>query len=248
MSWDPAQYEKFRIERRQPFLDLLALVERRPGLRVLDLGCGTGELTRTLHDELGAATTLGLDSSEEMLRKSERYRSDSLRFERGEIETFQTNEQWDLIFSNAALHWVADHDKVLERLTGFLAPNGQLAIQMPANDEHASHRTAAAVASRFGIEPRHDPLLTPERYATLLHRLGYRRQIVRVQIYGHELPRSRDVVEWVKGALLTDYERQLTPADYQRFLEEYERDLIAEIWDTAPYFYTYKRILMWAAF
>ena len=69
-SWDPAQYDRFRDERQQPFFDLLALVEPRPGMRVVDLGCGTGELTRTLHQRLAAADTLGIDASETMLARS----------------------------------------------------------------------------------------------------------------------------------------------------------------------------------
>jgi len=247
VTWNPTQYERFQSERRQPFLDLLALIERRRGMRVLDLGCGTGELTRDLHEELGARETLGMDSSAEMLRRSDGLRSGSLGFERGQIETFHPDGAWDLVFSNAALHWVANHEKVLGRLAGFLSSEGQIAIQMPANDEHASHRTAATVARRFGIEPRHDPLLSPEKYATLLHGLGFKRQVVRVQIYGHELPSSRDVVEWVKGALLTEYEKRLSASDYMRFLQEYERDLIEEIGESRPYFYTYKRIFIWAS-
>jgi trans-aconitate 2-methyltransferase len=247
MSWNPAQYERFQNERRRPFLDLLALVEPRPTMRVVDLGCGTGELTAYLHEKLSAAETLGVDSSEAMLRKSEAFRKDSLRFEHKQIEAFAADRPYDLVFSNAALHWIADHENLFERLRGYLSDRGQLAIQMPANDDHPSHRTAAAVARRFGINPRHDPLLPPERYASLLYDLGLKRQHVRVQIYGHELDSSRDVVEWVKGTLLTDYERQLPPSDFARFLSEYERDLIAGIGEKRPYFYTYKRILMWGA-
>ncbi len=70
MTWFPEQYERFKSERKQPFLDLLALVEKHPRMRVVDLGCGTGELTRELHDTLGAEETLGIDNSETMLLKA----------------------------------------------------------------------------------------------------------------------------------------------------------------------------------
>ena len=69
-DWDPAQYERFRDERSQPFFDLLALVRPADAMRVVDLGCGTGELTREMHRRLGATETLGVDSSEAMLSKS----------------------------------------------------------------------------------------------------------------------------------------------------------------------------------
>jgi len=70
VSWNPDQYERFKAERKQPFVDLLALVEHRPNMRVLDLGCGTGELTRELHETLGARATVGVDNSEAMLAKA----------------------------------------------------------------------------------------------------------------------------------------------------------------------------------
>ena len=104
MSWDPAQYERFKDERAQPFRDLASLIERRPRMRVADLGCGTGELTRELHDQLAAEETIGIDNSETMLLKSRSFGSEALRFEKGDAEAFVTDRPFDLIFSNAALH------------------------------------------------------------------------------------------------------------------------------------------------
>ena len=69
-DWNPAQYERFRDERARPFFDLLDLVQPRPELRVVDLGCGTGELTRELHEQLSARETIGIDNSPAMLAKS----------------------------------------------------------------------------------------------------------------------------------------------------------------------------------
>src|SRR2546421_4999390 len=166
--WSPDQYDKFKSERQQPFHDLAALVEHRPRMRVVDFGCGTGELTRALHDQLQAEETVGIDNSETMLLKSASFGTEMLRFERGDIERFVTDRPYDLVFSNAALHWVVDHESLLARLTSFLTARGQIAIQMPANDEHASHRVAAALAEEFGVEPRRDYLLPVERYAQLL--------------------------------------------------------------------------------
>jgi trans-aconitate 2-methyltransferase len=246
--WNPEQYERFRHERQQPFHDLVSLIERRDGMRVLDLGCGTGELTRQLHDHLHAEETVGIDNSETMLLKSSAFGSDMLRFERGDIEALVTDRPYDLVFSNAALQWVGDHESLFARLASFLASHGQLAVQMPANDDHPSHTIAAEVAGRFGIAPRRTSVLPVERYARRLHELGFQRQHVRMEVYGHLLHSSRDVVEWVKGTLLTDYERRLNPGDYARFLTDYAVRLLSEIGDVHPYFYTYKRILIWGSF
>jgi trans-aconitate 2-methyltransferase len=213
-------------------------------MRVVDLGCGTGELTRELHETLEAAESIGIDSSEAMLLKAEHSANETLRFEKGDIETFVPDRPFDLVFSNAAFHWVPDHEKLFTRLTGFLAPNGQLAVQMPANDEHASHRIAAELARELGVPPRADFVHPVERYAELLHHLGYARQHVRLQIYGHVLPSTGDVVEWVRGALLTYYE-ELLGDRFATFLTEYRKRLAAALGDQRPYFYTYKRVVLW---
>lgn len=244
MSWNPDQYERFKNERKQPFRDLLALVEPKPRMRVVDLGCGTGELTRELHQHLSAHETIGIDNSETMLLRANAFGGDMLRFEKGDIEAFVTDRPYDLIFSNAALHWVPDHETLFKRLAGFLTSDGQLAVQMPANDDHLSHTIAAETAGSFGVEPRRDFLLPPQRYSELLYERGFRRQHVRLQVYGHVLDSSRGVVEWVRGSLLTDYERRLG-GSFPQFLEEYTRRLMARLGDRRPYLYTYKRILMW---
>jgi len=247
MSWNPNQYERFKAERKQPFTDLLSLVERRPHMRVVDLGCGTGELTRELHEALGAGETVGIDNSQTMLLKSSAFGGETLRFEQGDIEAFVTDRPYDLIFSNAALQWVDDHEPLFTRLTSFLAAHGQLAVQMPANETHASHQTAFDVATELGIEPRRSPMQPPERYAEILHHLGFARQSVRLQIYGHVLDSSSDVVEWVKGTLLTDYERRAGNR-WPEFLTRYRERLIERIGDKRPYFFTYRRILIWGTF
>ena len=248
--WDPAQYERFRRERAQPFYDLLALVEPRPGMRVADLGCGTGDVTLELHRSLKARETVGVDNSPAMLEKAPR--EPGLRFILGEIEQFAPPERFDLIFSNAAFHWVPDHPALFTRLRAALAPGGQLAVQMPMNDDHASHQTAFELARTHefrrllhGFE-RRPRLLEPAQYASWLHHLGFGRQHVRVQVYGHLLESREQVIEWVRGTLLTDYQKRLTPADWERFLERYRELLLPQLSEERPFFYTYPRILMWA--
>ncbi len=250
MSWQPAQYERFKEERAQPFRDLVALIRPEPGLRVLDLGCGTGALTRELHDSLGARETLGIDSSAEMLEGSKALETATLHFQRCDIETFGADEPFDLVFSNAALHWLPDHPDLFRRLRALLAPGGQLAVQMPSNESHLSHGTAVEVAeeepfrSELSGYHRQSSVLPPEAYAELLYDLGFRQQHVELRIYGHELESGADVVEWVKGSLLTDYSRRLSPDAYDRFLERYRQRLAGAIGERRPYFYTYRRILM----
>ena len=120
MPWDPDRYHQFQEERAAPFVDLLALVTRRENLRVVDLGCGTGELTARLADALPGADVVGLDRSPEMLSRAEPLTRPGLRFELGDIQT--VSGRWDLIFSNAALQWVEDHDALIPHLLTCLRP------------------------------------------------------------------------------------------------------------------------------
>lgn len=69
-AWDPDQYARFCDERRQPLLDLLAMVQPVPGGRAVDLGCGTGDLTWELHETKQLAETVGIDNSEAMLTRA----------------------------------------------------------------------------------------------------------------------------------------------------------------------------------
>ena len=252
-DWNPAQYERFRDERSRPFFDLLDLVQPRPEMRVVDLGCGTGELTRELHQRLSARETIGIDNSPAMLAKSAAFAGDGLRFDHGDIGAFTSEGGYDLVFSNAALQWVPDHQPLFRRLTAALTERGQLAVQMPANNDHPSHLTAFAIAGEppfreaLGGYERQWPVLAPEAYATLLHRLGYRRQHVRLQVYAHELESREAVVEWVRGSLLTDYERRLPTDLWPHFLERYRERLLPQLEDARSFFYPFKRVLMWGS-
>jgi len=251
VSWDPDQYHRFAAERRQPFDDLRALVRGRGQTRVVDLGCGSGELTRELHDGLGATATLGIDSSAAMLEQAAALAGDGVRFEPGDIAGWTSDGDVDLVFANASMQWVPDHDEVLARWCAALTPGGELAVQVPANADHPSHTVARAVAAELLADPPADPVaenvLDPARYAEIFDRLGFAEQHVRLQVYGHRLASTGDVVEWVKGTSLTRFKRVMTGAQYDEFLREYTARLVAVLGDHTPYFYAFKRILMWGS-
>ena len=249
-SWQPEQYARFRAEREQPFHDLLALVEPVPGGRVVDLGCGTGVLTRVLHERTGAAETVGVDRSEAMLAQSAQHAGGGVRFEQGDIAAF-AGSGFDVVFSNAALQWVPEHESLFPRLAATLGKGGQLAVQMPMNHDHPSHTVAHVVAG----EPRHRkalggyvreyPMGEVGWYAELFARIGFAEQHVREQVYLHRLAGPEEVVEWVKGSLLTDYRNRLGREDYEAYLADYRERLLAELPDERPYLYPFKRLLLW---
>lgn len=243
MPWNPAQYHKFQAERSAPFDDLLGLVNTRPGLRVVDLGCGTGELTRRLAEALPDSRVLGLDNSPQMLAEAASRAGQGLSFERGDQAGLRG--EWDLIFSNAALQWSADHPHLLTHLFNRLAPGGQLAVQVPSNHGHISHRLILETAreqpfrDRLGGFERHSPVMPIEDYARLLFELGAEHVVVFEKVFGHVLENADAVVEWVRGTALVPYLERLGP-DGEAFLESLRAKMRAALPDS-PLYYPFKR-------
>lgn len=261
-AWDPVQYARFERERAQAFYDLLDLVEPTAIDRAVDLGCGGGPLTVELAERFDIGETIGIDDSTTMLAAAAVLalpEGREVRFERGDIAVWTSDHDHDLVLANASLQWVPDHPAVLARWVGALRPGGQLAVQVPANALMPAHVVARELAESdefrelFGDDgPPPDPVaanvLEPEAYAELLHDLGATEQHVRLQVYPHVLPSSRHVVEWVRGTTLTRFRAPLGADGHTRFVEAYERALLARIGDHAPYFFPFRRILFWARF
>jgi trans-aconitate 2-methyltransferase len=178
-----------------------------------------------------------------------------VRFELADLTAYEPPAPLDVVFGNASLQWTPDHDGQLTRLAGLLGPGGQLAIQVPTNADHASHTTIAEIAAEapfaelLSPEARVDPVATnvlpPARYAEILHGLGFVRQHVRMQVYGHVLASTADVVEWTKGTTLTRFARALPADAYDAFVARYRHRLLEVLGDQQPYFYAFKRILFW---
>lgn len=250
-AWSPDQYERFKSERSQPFFDLLSWVEPRPHMRVVDLGCGTGELTRLLHERLHADDTLGVDNSERMLEQAHAHAGAGLHFALADIGTLDPPVDSDLIFSNAALHWVEDHRRLFARLAESLDEGGQLAVQMPANHNHPAYRLADEVAAEesyaaaLGGYRRGAAVLEPGDYDELLTSLGMRRRLALAQTYTHVLDSTTDVVEWVRGALLTAYEKRMPSDAFHGFMARYRARIAEELGNDRPYIFHFRRILLW---
>jgi trans-aconitate 2-methyltransferase len=255
VDWDPDQYQRFHAERSAPFWDLFSLVEPDGVATMVDLGCGDGSLTAQAVERLGATTAQGIDNSASMLERAADRESPALHFVEGDIAEWTSDGDHDLVLANASLQWVPDHDSVLARWAAGIGPGGQLAVQVPANGDHPSHVVADEVAhtepflAAMGGSPPANPtgvnVLRPERYATILHELGFERQHVRLQVYPHVLASSSEVVEWVRGTNLTRFFRRLPEELHEPFVEAYRTALLARIGDVSPYFYAFKRILMW---
>lgn len=250
-AWKPEQYKLFQNERKQPYIDLRARVRAKPSMRVIDLGCGTGELTRELHEHLNAVQTLGIDASEAMLAQSGVFATERVTFRKADIAAFEPDGPLDLVFSNAALQWVPGHAQLLARLSSWLSDGGQIAIQLPAMEEDVLHTVSCQVAeeepfrSALGGFVQHLEVHAPEWYAQQLYALGFREQNVSLQIYPHLLPARESAIEWMKGTLLTAYQKRLSSELYAAYLARYREVLMPQLGDRDPYFLPYRRILVW---
>jgi trans-aconitate 2-methyltransferase len=247
MPWDPKQYHKFQAERSAPFYDLLSFVEVRPNLKVVDLGCGTGELTRQLADALPNSDVTGIDSSLQMLdaARAASFSSPTLRFEQG--DQAQLTGEWDLIFSNAALHWSENHIELIPRLFERLAPDGQIAVQIPSNHNHISHQIYRETADEEPFKSilkgfqRYAPVLSIDDYARLLFVCGAEDIIVFEKIYAHILEDSDAVVEWISGTALVPYFERLGEHK-EEFVNAIRKKMRAAMPDM-PVFYPFRRTL-----
>ncbi|MCH7838245.1 MAG: methyltransferase domain-containing protein [Chloroflexi bacterium] len=247
MPWDPDRYEQFSRERYAPFEDLIKLVQVREGLRVIDLGCGTGELTRRLADALPESDVVGIDSSPEMLSRAEEQARPGLRFESGTIEAVAG--EWDLIFSNAAIQWAEDHPALVPRLLGLLRPGGQLVVQIPSN---FAHPTNVFIDETAGEEPFREaldgwlhrwPVLTVDAYAELLYAHGGEELTVFEKVYPHVLDDSDALATWMSGTALVPYFERMPEALHEPFMERY-RERLRERWPARPVFFGFRRILL----
>lgn len=243
MEWNPKQYEKFTAAREAPFFDLMALVHRKPRMRVADLGCGTGNLTEKLAQALPEADVLGMDSSAAMLQTAVERARPGLRFADARIEDFAAagTAEYDLVFSHAALHWVPDHAHLIPRLMTRLKPGGQLAVQLPADDDSPARRAFADAAGW-----RHDlGTLDIASYAELLYAQDVAEMTVFEKVYPHILHNAEAVLEWARGTALLPYLQRLPPAQHAPYLDEVRRRLMA-CYPGSPVFFPFRRVIFWA--
>jgi trans-aconitate 2-methyltransferase len=225
MSWNPDQYLKFAGPRLRPAIDLLAAVPSRQPQAVYDLGCGAGNVTRLLVDRWPQADVTGVDDSASMLARAAT-ELPAVRWVRQSLADWRAHRPADLIYSNAALHWLPDHGRLLPALLGQLAPGGVLAVQMPRNFGAPSHtliaETVLAGPWRARLEPllQPSPVAAPEFYYDALAPLAARLEIWETE-YLQILEGADPVKEWTKGTWLKQFLDALQEPQRSAFEADY---------------------------
>jgi trans-aconitate 2-methyltransferase len=225
-TWDPKQYERFKTYRDRPALDLM--VQIPPDLQpreIWDLGCGTGEHAALLALRHPDARTHGLDSSVEMLA-SARQRPGNVDWVQGDIDAFAPQTPPDLIFTNAALQWLPDHQRLFPRLVSTLASGGVFACQVPITFNeiwHVQLRSTAAeepwAGKMQGVRDVQPVAPAGDYYAWLSPLADLD---IWSTVYLHALEGEDPVVEWMKGTGLRPYLQRLdSGAETDAFLAAY---------------------------
>ena len=231
MAWDPQQYLKFGGERLRPAQDLLARVALDAPQRIVDLGCGTGSVTALLRARWPAARIVGVDGSPAMLERAHAARSD-IEWELADLAAWTPAAPVDLLFSNAALHWLDDHATLFPRLLSHLRPGGVLAVQMPAQHDAPSHQIGYALAQsarwreRLQGLVRRRPILEAQQYYALLRpRVASLEQWFTeyIQVLTGENP----VAEFTKGSFVGVWLAALSADEASAFEADYRRQIAA---------------------
>jgi trans-aconitate 2-methyltransferase len=240
--WNPEQYGKYAGERGRPFEDLVSRVRPVRPERIVDLGCGPGNLTRTLLCRWPDARVHGVDSSAEMVATAEPLASDRLTFETRDLRDWITGtpaESIDVVVSNATLHWLPDQLELLPRIVERLRPGGWLAVQIPGNADaplHAILRELATTdpyaeyAASAAVYPK---LPDPAEYVEVLSAAGCTVDAWETT-YLHILAGDNAVLEWIKGTGARPILQSLPRDLRDQFEKEYGARL-AEVYPRRPY-------------
>ena len=232
MAWDPSQYLQYEDARLRPALDLLARVPLERPSTLVDLGCGAGNVAQWLARRWPAARITGVDADGPMLDKARAATRGATAFTwvQADIGRWQPDGEPDLIFSNAALHWLGDHQRLFPRLAQLVARAGVLAVQMPSNFDAPSHtilrdvargsRWRDAVADCVLVDPVH----VPERYFEWLAPHAASVDVWTTEYLQQLAPRNdaeHPVVAWMKGSALVPILGALSSTEGDAFVADY---------------------------
>ena len=248
--WNPDVYLAFADHRGRPFYDLLGRVGAHSPRRVVDLGCGPGNLTATLPQRWPDAVIEAVDSSPEMVEAA---RARGIDAQVADVGAWSPRPDTDVVVSNAVLQWIPDHVQLLQRWVGELGSGSWLAFQVPGNFDSPSHQAVREVARRpefaealADIRFREGKVVeTAAEYAALLTAAGCTVDAWETT-YIHELTGATPVLDWITGTALTDVRGRLSEQAWQRYREQII-PLLAQAYPPQPggtTFFPFRRVFV----
>lgn len=248
--WDPDVYLAFAGHRARPFYDLLSRVGAERPRRVVDLGCGPGNLTLQLARRWPDAAIEALDSSPEMVDAARERGVDATV---GDLRNWTPRRDTDVVISNSSMQWVPEHADLLVRWAGQLGAGSWIAVQMPGNFESPSHAAFRAVARRepFAKALRDVPFRVgavvhgPAYYAELLIDAGCTVDAWETT-YLHQLTGEHPVLDWISGTALLPVQERLNDEQWQQFRDELV-PLLADAYPPRPdgtTFFPFRRVFV----
>ncbi|MDA3646633.1 trans-aconitate 2-methyltransferase [Saccharopolyspora indica] len=219
--WNPQKYLTFSEQRDRPAHDLMSRVGAERARRVVDLGCGAGNLTSLLTDRWPDAEVEATDSSPEMVEAA-RTRGVPARLE--DVRDWKPLPDTDVVLCNAVLQWVPEHVDLLRRWLSELPVGAWFALQVPGNFESPSYVTIRELLAeprwrdRAGVL-RTDSVLTPVGYADAFADLGVTVDAWETT-YVHALQGPDPVLEWVTGTALRPVREALDDEEWEEFRAE----------------------------
>jgi trans-aconitate 2-methyltransferase len=229
-DWNPILYSKFEAERMRAARDLLARIPLDEAGLIYDLGCGPGNSAELLLRRFPNARIIGLDTSDAMLAHA-CVRAPTAEFLKQDIADWAPKDKPNLIFANAALQFLPDHDQLFARLMAYLAPGGALAAQMPNIANESSHALMRMVAaegpwsSRLVPIAKTQPLIAGyEDYYDWL-RPDASQIDIWMTTYVHPLDGPKSIADWFAGSALQPFLERLGDDERCEFLARYRNGL-----------------------
>lgn len=226
-DWNSNQYMKFGKERTQPSLDLISRIKDLDPSNILDIGCGPGNSTFALYENFPNAQIKGVDSSENMLKKA-REKYPNMQFEKCNVPDDLGEESYDLIFSNACIHWIPNHQNLISEIFNKLNKGGTLAVQIPLTQEAPFYKTLFRLIenekwSKLAVVHNFHNLM-PNEYYDLFTTFDCDFQIWQTTYY-HIVQSQEGVIEWYKGSGLRPYLELLDEEEKEDFMTELKESL-----------------------
>lgn len=224
-DWNPEQYLLFEKERNQPIHDLIARIELETPHRILDIGCGPGNSTSALKERWRDAEVTGIDFSETMIRRARQDHPD-IQFITGDAgQDLSFLGTFDLVFANASLQWIPDHEKLIPRLAGMVNPSGAFAAQIPKYRQ----MPISITIDRTAKQAKWEPLLQgfqdvhyfyPDtRYYDYLSAIS-RHVVMWSSTYYHIMENHQKIIDMIESTGLRPYLNSLPESCHAEFLQD----------------------------